>query len=398
VDGNDSPIKESDLREWRLVEQFRRAIARRTPDCARPESWADPRRKLGWSSYLSTLLFALVNPALNTMRALCAATEFERVQEAISGAKISLGSFSEAQHLIEPEFLEKVFLDLARDFQGPPPKDPREAWLQWLAQDSSLWRALPRMDWALYGGGRKGAPNRAVRLHLSFNVLEDQPAAAVITPGKTCERKIWKEQWEKGASYIGDRYYGEDYKLFHSLDRQQCNYIIRLRDESIVEVEEELPLSAEDRTVGITRQAWARLGGRPKYQSARVRVIWLASATAGPLRLVTNLLPEFLSAELVARLYRRRWQVECFFRWLKYLLRSRHWLAESPRGVATQLYLALIAAVLLQQTLGPRPNQRMMEAIQMYQFGWATLDELLRRVESEQQRFRKKEHASLKNR
>jgi hypothetical protein len=37
-----------------------------------------------------------------------------------------------------------------------------------------------------------------VRLHLSFNVLEDQPAAAVITPGKTCERKIWKEQWEKG--------------------------------------------------------------------------------------------------------------------------------------------------------------------------------------------------------
>jgi len=46
-----------------------------------------------------------------------------------------------------------------------------------------------------------------------------------------------------------------------------------------------------------------------------------------------------------------------FFRWVKCLLGCRHWLAESPSGVSHQLYLALIAAVLLQQALGRRPNR-----------------------------------------
>ena len=72
-------------------------------------------------------------------------------------------------------------------------------------------------------------------------------------------------------------------------------------------------------------------------------------------------------------LYRRRWQIECFFRWLKCLLGCRHWLAESQRGVTVQLYLALIAALLCQQHIGHRPSKRLLEAIQMYQLGWVSL-------------------------
>ena len=67
--------------------------------------------------------------------------------------------------------------------------------------------------------------------------------------------------------------------------------------------------------------------------------------------------------------YRNRWQVELFFRWIKCILRCRHFLAASPRGVALQLYLALIAAALLQLHLGRRPSLRLWEALQFYFLG-----------------------------
>jgi DDE family transposase len=374
-----APIAEADLRQWRLIEAFGARVGELATQRGVAASWLDPRRHLLYGQYLSLFLFGLVNPVLRTVRALCAASALERVQREVCGQPVSLGSFSEAQSLVDPAFLEALFGQLAGELHGPAPKDPREAALYWLAQDSSLWRALPRMEWALYGGGRTGAPNRAVRLHLGFHLLEDKPVVAQVSTGQLCERKAWKQSWQRGAAYVGDRYYGEDYRLFEELSAHGCHFVVRLCEQAAVNVEQELPVSAFDHAAGVRRQAWVRLGADPRVRQhcGRVRVVWVETATAGTLRLATNLDPGTLSAELVARVYRRRWQIECFFRWVKCLLGCRHWLAESPSGVSHQLYLALIAAVLLQQALGRRPNRRMLELIQLYQMGVATLEELL---------------------
>jgi len=71
-----------------------------------------------------------------------------------------------------------------------------------------------------------------------------------------------------------------------------------------------------------------------------------------------------------------RWRIELFFKWLKCILGCRHWLAESPQGVALQVYCALIAALLLLRATGRRPGKRAMEMIRFYLLGYATLDEL----------------------
>jgi len=81
-------------------------------------------------------------------------------------------------------------------------------------------------------------------------------------------------------------------------------------------------------------------------------------------------------AELIGLIYRKRWQIELFFKWIKCILGCRHWLAESPRGVALQVYLALIAALLLQNRTGRRPGKRAMEMIRFYLVGYADLDEV----------------------
>lgn len=384
---SDAPeFSEKDLHQWDLLGRFRRQLRAASALTTLHPSWADPGRHLHYADYLSLYLFGLLNPVLKTMRALCAASQCERVRRDVCTQSVGLGSFSEAQHLVEPAALAHVFGELAAQVQGPASADPRAAWQQWFARDSSLFAALPRMSWALYGGGRAGAKNNAVRLHLSFHLLEDKPARAQITVGKTCERKAWKADWQPGAAYVGDRYFAEDYALLGQLDARGCRYVLRLRDEAVVQVEEELPVREDERAGGVTRQAWVRLGARPAPSSACVRVVWIATAQNETLRLVTNVAASQLSAAEVGLLYRRRWQIECFFRWVKCLLGCRHWLAESQRGVTIQLYLALIASVLLQLATGRRPNQRMHELIQLYQLGWATLAELLAGLAREQGR------------
>src|SRR3954464_12359777 len=102
------------------------------------------------------------------------------------------------------------------------------------------------------------------------------------------------------------------------------------------------------------------------------------------MRLVTNIPPEQMSARDLQVLQRRRWQVEWFFRWLRSWMGVRHWLAESQVGATVQLYLALIAGLMLQQVLGRRPNKRIWERLQLYMMGWATLDELMHAVHEDQ--------------
>ena len=367
---------EKDLQHWKLLADFRACLAPHLESFPLHSSWADPRRRLQCADYLSLFLFALVNPVVTTLRGVCAATQLARVQAEVSMQSVSLGSLSEAQHLLDPALLEPLLESLGAHLHGPLPDGPRAAWQEWFARDSSLFAALPRMAWAQYGGGRAGCPNRAVRLHVSFHLWDDKPGPVRVTPGRVCERKVLRQQLEPGATYVGDRYFAEDYQLFADLEKKGCRFLLRLRDEAVVTVEEELALSAADRAARITSDAWARLGHRESARTARLRVVTIQSVTAGTLRLVTNLPPTELSAAEVGAMDRRRWQVEGFFRWLKCVLGCRHWLAESERGVTMQLYLALIAGLMLHLMLGRRPNQRLMERLRFYLLGWATAEEL----------------------
>jgi len=373
------PFTEKELGHWKLLHSFRQHLDAAFSQHPLPRSWEDPKRQLTAPDYLSLYLFGLLNPVTQTLRGLAAASLLERVQEEVCSRVVPRSTFSDAQPVLDPALLEKVFADLSAQIPAAPP-DARLGQWQWLAHDGSLFAALPRMSWALYGGGRpkaNGKPARAVRLHLSLHVLDDKPVRATVRAGEQCERKVWQEHWEKGASYLGDRLFAQNYQLLSRLEKKGCAYVLRLREQAHIAVEEEGPLSAEDRAAGVVRQAWARLGKDERKRSGRLRVVWITGENE-PVLLVTNLSPESLSAALVSRLYRQRWKIELFFRWVKCILGCGHWLAESEGGVTIQIYLALIAALLLQLYAGRRPTQRMMELIRFYLLGWARGDELER--------------------
>ncbi len=339
-------LTERDLCRWRLIEDFKTRLVQAAEKSPLHPTWSDPDRLLQYTDYLSLFLLGLLNPVVRTMRGLCSASHLKRVQEEVCSRPVSLGSFSEAQGVLDPSLLAEVFSQLSQQLALPDglacPAGGR-----WLIQDGSLFEALPRMYWALWR--RQGKAQSAVRLHLSLDLAQNRPARALITPGKDCERAAWRRQWQR----------------------------------------EELPLAEADRQAKVIRSAWVRLGCKARYRSQRLRVVWVQTDKE-VLRLVTNLGPQELSEGEVALLYKQRWQIELFFRWVKCILGCRHWLAESPQGVAIEIYLALIGALLLQLYTGQQPNRRMMELIQFYLLGVATLEELWAGVERERVARRKK--------
>lgn len=382
-----SPLQEADLRQWKLLGDFQARLEAAAASSGPLGTWSDPRRRLGQSDYFSLLLFGLFNPVVETMRGLCAASALCRVQREVCGGRVSLGSFSEAQAVAEPALLQKVFEDLTAECGAaagalPGAEQRLAAYRKKLvAIDGTLWAALPRMAWAFWRHQHTG--QSAAKLHLKFNLLEQRPVGGLLTPAKQCERAALRAQWRAGEIYVGDRYYGEDYALFQELVEKGCGFVLRLRQEAVWEVEKEHPLRAADRAAGILFDGVVGLGRKKKRAPLRlVRV-------KGPreeILLVTSLSQEELSAELIAQIYRSRWRIELFFKWIKSILGCRHWLAESERGVALQVYCALIAALLLLRYTGRRPGKRAMEAIRFYLLGYASLEELCAQLGLEKNR------------
>ena len=371
---------DKDLQSLKVLQRFREVFEQVVAE--HPEwvhrSFEDPKRRLLLGDYLCLLLLALYNPVARSLRALAKASRWPRLQKMFGLGPISLGSFSEAQHLVAPALLEHLFTELAQELPDLQQLPPKLRQLEWLARDGSLFAALPRMTWALYGGGDAAHINNAVRLHVSFSLLKDGPVQATNTPGKHCERATLLEDVVPGGAYVGDRYFGMAFRFLNLLGRKGCRYVLRRLDRGAEPtVEEELAVSAAEREQGILRQAWVRLGRTGQGNlSERVRMIWLCGINGEELELLTNLAPEELGAADAALLYKQRWQIEYFFRWVNCLMGCGHWLAESPQGVTTQLYLALIGAVLLQLDLGRRPSKRVFELLQAYLTGWVGADEL----------------------
>jgi hypothetical protein len=372
-------ITERDLHHWQMLDIFEEALDRAFSRRGKHPSLDDPKRKLHYRPYLSLFLFGLFNPVVESMRGLCSVSELPRVQKEVCERRVSLGSFSAMQHVIDPMLLQEVFQDLVKRTPAHEKPHPKLARLNLIAQDGSLWRALPRMAWAEYGVGRDGEA-KGVRLHLRFNLIEGKPQDARVREGKSCERQALRDLLVPGQINVGDRYYGEDYRLFAEIDQASAFFVIRIKDSAIIHVEEELAISAEDRESGVVRHAWVRLGARENKRSTRVRLVEIRTPDQHIL-LVTNLRVEKASATLIGLIYRKRWAIELFFRWIKCILGCRHLFAESPEGVAIQLYLALIASLLFQHYTGRRPNKRMMELIQFYLLGWATAEELIKLLE-----------------
>ena len=385
------PVRVSDLKGFKYFKRILPMLDRLH------DSYQHSNRTLHYDQYISLILFYFFNPILTSLRGLQASTDLKKVQKTLGIKNTSLTCLSEASHLFDASLLEPVLAELARQ-AAPVETNPDLLRIQEdiLAIDGSLLPALPKMLWALWVDDQ----HRAAKVHLSLSVLKHVPTKAVVTDGNANEKKVFRKMLSAGKLYLIDAGYSE-YRLFHDIMEEESSFVGRLRDNAVWKTIEERPLTTEAEAVGVKRDMIVHLGSSTKREDCPkpVRIVEVESfdipspgrpgdannsrqTGQGTLRrflLVTDRTD--LPAEVVALLYKHRWQVELFFRWFKCILSCQHLIANSLNGLTIQVYCALIVSILISLWTGKKPTKRTYEMICFYFSGWADEDELFEHID-----------------
>ena len=369
------PVRAQDLQGFKYF-QLLLPLLPRLHDHATARDKAGNRR-LHFDQYAALILFYFFNPILTSLKGLRQASDLAKVQKALGCARTSVGALSEAARVFDPALLEGVITELAERVAPAAPPPEWAALKDLVAVDGSLLPALPRMAWALW----LDEGHRAAKMHLHFEVLRGIPVRVSVTAGNGSEVEQLRRALQPGRLYVIDRGYAE-YQLFQDIIDAGSSFLGRIRDNAVWQVVQERPLTAADKAAGVQRDLVVWLGGDDSGAVFRqpVRVVEVATGKVDSqgrpevLLLATDRLD--LAAELVALGYRFRWAVELFFRWFKCILGCRHLLSTARNGVTIQVYLAVIASLLLSLWTGHKPSKRTYEMFCFYFSGWATAEEL----------------------
>jgi hypothetical protein len=332
-------------------------------------------RRLHCDDYVALLLLYFFSPTVTSLRGLQQASELEKVQKLLGGRRTSLGSLSEAGSVFDPDLAGEIMRELANQAVPLLPSADAQALKNLTAVDGSYFNSIAHTAWALWK-----TEQPAAKLHLHFSVFEGVPREALVTPGNCSEPEALRTTLESGRLYVTDRGY-QDYKLFRNILDAGSSFISRVKDNIAYRTLEERELSDQAKKAGVTKDILVSRIGTERHkdevkQTLRIVVVSTTNSSGEPivLWLVTDLLD--LPAETIALGYQYRWTIELFFRWFKQILGARHLISTKENGITMQLYVGLIASLLIVLWTGIKANKRTWEMIQFYLIGWASLEEL----------------------
>jgi hypothetical protein len=198
---------------------------------------------------------------------------------------------------------------------------------------------LALFPWAPFQKGKA-----AIKLHTLLDLRGSIPTAVHITHGRIGDVTMMPTLMpEAGSFYIFDRGY-MDFEQLYRFEQASAFFVIRAWKNVVFRRRYSHPV---DRTTGLRSDQTIVLSGRNtalKYPRALRRVRYVDIERSLDLVFLTNNF--HLPALTVARLYKSRWQVELFFRWIKQHLRIRTFFGISENAVKTQIWTALSAYVL----------------------------------------------------
>ena len=188
---------------------------------------------------------------------------------------------------------------------------------------------------------RKGA----IKLHTLLDLRGSIPSFIAITHGKVHEVNILDELIpEAGAIYIMDRAY-LDFERLYTLHENSAFFIVREKSNACLRRLYSMPV---DKSIGIQcDQVVVPTGfySRQHYPDKFRRVTYFDKEQNKKLTFLTNQFA--LPAITVADIYRCRWQVELFFKWIKQHLRIKAFYGTSENAVKTQIWIAISVYVLV---------------------------------------------------
>jgi len=386
-------IQDIDLRGFKHARKLSGLLERlHRVGCARDRAG---NRRLYMDHYVALLLLYLFNPTCNSLRAIQRLSQLKQVQKKLGVPRCSLGSLSEAARIFDSRFLQEIVTAVAAKAQ-PVAHSAKLPDLKEVLTivDGTLLTTLPKVVEQLWASDS----HEGFKAHVQYEVLKGCPVAATITGAYASEVAVLTEHLQSGRFYLLDRGYAK-YQLMQDIINAHSSFLGRIKSHFHVETVQTRPLDEAARKAGVLRDQVVHLGKHPKYRKLKqpVRLIELVCTERSAksvqamrkkkVKETTMLLASDrldLSADVLAALYRFRWQIEIFFRWFKHILGCRHLLSQCQNGIELQVYAAILVCLLIARYTGLKPNKALYEMVCWYLDGWASEQELMNQIATAQ--------------
>jgi hypothetical protein len=250
--------------------------------------------------------------------------------------------------------------------------------------------SLTLFPWADFRSTKAG-----IKMHTQIDLRGPIPTCIYIT-GARQHDVLWLDRllFEPGAFYVMDRGY-LDFKRLNLIDRAGAFFITRAKGNLRFTRQISFPV---DHATGLRSDQIGNLT-LPKaldaFPSLLRRVRYFDAERKRYLVFLTNHLE--IPALTVAKIYRLRWQIELFFRWIKGHLRIKHYYGTSPNAVKTQIWIAvtvyLMVAIIHKQLALPGTLHRTFQLLSVHPFEKMSLHELL--TENDPDKFQHVNHNQL---
>jgi hypothetical protein len=254
--------------------------------------------------------------------------------------EVHRSSLADANRKRSHRFFDDLFAALLEQLPVGLPRRMKEAVR--LIDSTGLRLSALSSSWARFSKGVFGA-----KLHVVYDLNAERPVYFVVTKANVNDITPAKSfEIEEGATYVFDLGY-YSFAWWALLDAEGCRFVTRLKKNTPFDV------VAVNKVVKGSNILSDRIGhlpdrlchSRKNPMQDAVREICIRIDSGKVLRLCTNDLDA--PAQEIADLYKSRWEIELFFRWIKQILKIKRFLGTSENAVRIQIAVALIAFLLL---------------------------------------------------
>ncbi len=376
-------IKDQDLKGFKYFKAISKMFERlHDAGCERDIAG---NRILHMDQYASLILLYMFNPICNSLQSLQQVSELTKVQKQFGAARASLGSLSEASTVFDSELLKGIIAELSTKLNNVtdiPGFDNSKGILT--AVDGSVIEAVGEMAWALWRSDRN-----AIKVHCQYEILKSVPVSIEVTGANTSEKTVLASILQPNRIYVLDRGYAK-YGLLEEIMNVKSSFVCRIRDNAIYKTIEDKKLTAKAVKEGIVFDRTVNLGGataETKLKNIRIvavkcnptKPVSRGGGRGGPRQgqIIYIATDRFdLEPETIAAIYKHRWTIEIYFRFFKHILGCRHLISHNKNGIEIQMYMAIIACMLISLWTGRKPSLRTYEMVCWYFMGMANIEEL----------------------
>ena len=297
-------------------------------------------RKLDTKRHLIALLYGQFSGATSLREIVTGMASHETRLYHVGAAPVKRSTVSDANSNRPWQVFGELFTEMLKQAHRGLRRAAEDAVR--LIDSTSVRLSSLSADWAAFSADVYGA-----KAHIVYDPHADRPVYFAVTPANVNDITAAKAMpIEAGATYAFDLGY-YDYGWWAALDEAGCRFVTRLKKNTPLAVlhENRVPADGNILSDRIGHLPARLAGSRTNPLQVPVREIRVVIETGTVLRIVTNDLDA--PAHEIADLYKQRWQIELFFRWVKQTLRIKRFIGVSENAVRIQIAVALIAFLIL---------------------------------------------------